>query len=265
MTIMRLGFPFILLFLSWLQCLAQDHRKSFFATNRTVSYRLHYGFIQAGTLECNSDTTSYLIEGHKCHKMAITGKTTGAAAAFAKINDRWITYVDTTSGLPFRFVRELQENKYSKDELTEFDRTNNQAVVSTKTDKDEFRVGSYTTTPDAHDMVSAYLYLNSAPLHKYKVNDTIQINVFLEDSTFNFKIRFLGKEKIKTNYGKMKAYKISPIMPENTIFSKEEAILCWISADADRIPLKLRAKLTVGAVEMELEKYSEYERLENGR
>ena len=238
---------------------AQEHANLFFKKAKNVSYRIHYGFIDAGVLECTSDTNSFLIDGHTCFKMAVTGKTTGAAAAFAKINDRWITYVDSVTGYPYRFVRELQENNYTKEELTEFDRKNASAVVSNKTDKDEYNVTTHTTTPDAYDMVSAYLHLSSIRFNKLSVNDTVQINVFLEDSTFQFKIRYLGKEKIKTKYGKHHSYKISPIMPENSIFSKEEAIICWLSADADRIPLKLRAKLVVGAVEMDLEKYSGYE------
>ena len=108
-------------------------------------------------------------------------------------------------------------------------------------------------------MVSAYLHLSAIHFNKLTKNDTIQMNVFLEDSTFRFQIRYLGKEKIKTKYGKRQSYKISPVMPDNSIFSKEEAIICWLSADADKIPLKLRAKLVVGAVEMDLVKYSGYE------
>lgn len=238
---------------------AQERSNPFFDKAKNVSYRIHYGFIDAGVLECVSDTSSFLIENRKCYKLAITGKTTGAASAFAKINDRWITYIDTVSGYPFRFIRELQENSYTKEEMTEFDRDNALAVVSNKTDKDEYNVTTHPVPTDAHDMVSAYLKLHATYFHKHKQKDTITIKVFLEDSTYQFKIRYLGKEKIKTKYGKKQAYKISPIMPENSIFSKEESIVCWLSADSERIPLKLRAKLIVGAVEMELEKYSGYE------
>jgi hypothetical protein len=233
--------------------------QSFFTTKKEASYRIHYGFINAGELSFLSDTTLHLVEKKMCHKMAVTGKTTGAAAAFAKIDDRWITYVDTVSGLPFRFIRELSENNYAKEELTEFDRESQFVVVSTKTSKDEFRVGSYHIPPDAHDMVSAYLSLNAYPLDKMLAQDTIRINVFLEDSTFAFKIKYLGRETINTEYGKKEAYKIAPMMPENSIFSKEEDLVCWISADAHKIPLKFKAKLSVGAVEMELERYSGYE------
>ena len=255
----RLSYIFILSSFSF-STSAQEHSNLFFKKAQTVSYRIHYGFIDAGVLECVSDTNSFLIDGHTCFKMAVTGKTTGAAAAFAKINDRWITYVDSVTGYPYRFVRALQENNYTKEELTEFDRKNATVVVSNKTDKDEYNVTTHITTPDAHDMVSAYLSLHAIRFNKLNINDTVHINVFLEDSTFRFQIRYLGKEKIKTKYGKRHSYKISPIMPDNSIFSKEEAIICWLSADADKIPLKLRAKLVVGAVEMDLERYSGYEK-----
>lgn len=193
--------------------------------------------------------------------MEIIGKTTGAAAAFANIHDRWISYVDSSTGYPFRFIRELQENNYVKEELTEFDRDNNIVVVSTKSSEqeDEYVARSFKVPTDAHDMVSAYLALNTYPLQNLKQDSSFNFHVFLEDSTYFFTIRYLGKETIKTKYGKKEAFKISPIMPENSVFSKEEAIVCWISTDKERIPLKLKAKLTVGAVEMELEHFSAYE------
>ena len=191
--------------------------------------------------------------------MEIIGKTTGAAAAFANIHDRWISYIDSATGHPFRFIRELQENNYVKEELTEFDRDNNIAIVSTKSSEDEYVAGSFKVPADAHDMVSAYLALNTYPLQDLKKDSLFSFHVFLEDSTYSFAIRYLGKETIKTKYGKKEAFKISPIMPENSIFSKDEAIVCWIGTDKERIPLKLKARLTVGAVEIELEHYSAYD------
>jgi hypothetical protein len=245
----------LLLGLSYQSSLAQP----FFSQKKEVLYRIHYGFIDAGELLCFSDTNYHFVENKKCRKMEIIGKTTGAAAAFASIHDRWISYVDSATGYPFRFIRELQENNYAKEELTEFDRENQIVIVSTKTDKDEYTAASFKVPQDAHDMVSAYLALNAYPLHTLAEDSLFGFHVFLEDSTYFLQIRFLGKETIKTKYGKIEAFKISPIMPDNSVFSKEEAILCWISADAERIPLRLRAKLAVGAIEMELEHYSAYE------
>ncbi len=237
---------------------AQDSSKTFFSNSRSITYSLHYGFINAGTLECRSDTNMHLVEGYKCYKMDVLGQTSGAAASFAKIHDKWITYIDRKTGLPIKFIRELQENKYVKEELTEFDRQNNIALVSTKTNDDEYSVTSHVISSKAHDMVSAYLALNAAPLDTMKTNQTLQFDVFLEDSTYTFQIKFLGKESINTAYGKKDAYKLSPVMPENSVFSKEEDIVCWISADKDKIPLKVRAKIAIGSIEMELDRYSGY-------
>ena len=252
--------PFVAYVLLLLGTMAKEsNAQPFFSQKKEVLYRIHYGFIEAGELMCFSDTNYHYVENKKCRKMEIIGKTTGAAAAFASIHDRWISYVDSTTGLPFRFIRELKENDYAKEELTEFDRDNDIVIVSTKTDKDEYSAASFKVPHDAHDMVSAYLALNAYPLHTLAENGMFGFHVFLEDSTYSFQIRYLGKESIKTKYGKKEAFKISPIMPDNSVFSKDEAILCWISTDDERIPLKLRAKLAVGAIEMELEHYSVYE------
>jgi hypothetical protein len=238
---------------------AQNEVKPFFSTNRNMAYSIRFGFLKAGTMECISQTNAHMIENKKCYKLEVMGKTAGSFAAFAKIQDRWMSYVDTSIGLPFRFIRELRENKYTKEELTEFDRENNLAVVSTKTNQDEYKVATYNTPPNVHDMLSAYLALNAAPLHQLQLNEIVRMNVFLDDSTYQFSIMYLGREQIKTKYGKKDSFKISPIMPENSVFSKKEAIICWISADSEKIPLKLRAKVKIGTLELDLQKYSGYE------
>ena len=257
---MRIRIPLLVIFfLSLLISVnAQDSTKAFFSKPRSIVYNLSYGFINAGTLECRSDTSMHKVENYNCYKMDVVGQSSGAAAAFAKIHDKWITYIDRNTGYPIKFIRELQENNYVKEELTEFDRPNNIAVVSTKTNDAEYSVTTHSITAKAYDMVSAYLALNAAPLDTMKTNQTLQFDVFLEDSTYSFQIKYLGKETLNTKYGKKEAHKLSPLMPENSIFNKEEDILCWISADADKIPLRVRAKIAIGTIEMDLEKYSGY-------
>jgi len=39
---------------------------------------------------------------------------------------------------------------------------------------------------------------------KYKVNDKIPFSMFLDNEIFNMYIRYLGKETVKTRYGKFK-------------------------------------------------------------
>ena len=50
---------------------------------------------------------------------------------------------------------------------------------------------------------------------------------------------------------------MEPIMPKNGIFSGKDAIKFWISDDQRKIPLKIRAQLFIGAVEVDITDYQE--------
>jgi len=70
-------------------------------------------------------------------------------------------------------------------------------------------------------------------------------------------MKYLGKERLRTKLGKIKAYKFSPIIPhtKNSVLSDENPILTWISADEYRIPLKIKVNTKYGDVEANIEEY----------
>jgi len=41
-------------------------------------------------------------------------------------------------------------------------------------------------------------------------------------------------------------------MPKNSMFDGEDSILCWISDDLNRIPIKIQAKMFIGNSGLEL-------------
>ena len=64
-----------------------------------------------------------------------------------------------------------------------------------------------------------------------------------------------NKKEIRTKFGKVASIEMAPIMPDNKIFRGENSIKFWVSDDINRVPLKIRAKLFVGAFEVELTDY----------
>ena len=66
-------------------------------------------------------------------------------------------------------------------------------------------------------------------------------------------MRFLGRETVNTKLGKIKALVFAPIMPKNDLFEEgDEKIKIWLSDDSNKIPIKIWAKMWIGAVEIDL-------------
>ena len=220
-------------------------------------YNVSYGFINAGEVMVSVDSQFVKVDSNICFKAEITARTKGVAGFFSKINDVWISYIDSASFLSYRFVRNQQENNYTLRENTEFDRSTKQALVTRMKENNAFELKTYPISANVQDMVSAYFGLRSNQGEKLRTNDTVSFDVFLEDTTFHLQMKYLGKERLRTKLGKIKAYKFSPIIPhtKNSVLSDENPILTWISADEYRIPLKIKVNTKYGDVEANIEEY----------
>jgi Protein of unknown function (DUF3108) len=229
-------------------------RNNNFSCGEKYTYGASYGFISVAEGIVKLDPQIHTLNSRPCYKVDISGKTVGLCA-IAKVRDYWTSYIDTAAIVPHRFYRNITENSYKLEETTTFDHANKTAKVAYKkmdgrTGENTFDVQQY-----SQDLVSGYYYIRTLDFSTLKPGDTFSFPAFYEDNTYSFTVKYIGKEVIKTKFGKLNSYVMSPIMPSNqTVFEGKDAIRFWISDDANRVPLKVRAKLFIGSFELELEK-----------
>lgn len=65
-------------------------------------------------------------------------------------------------------------------------------------------------------------------------------------------IRYLGKETVKTKYGKFRAFKFKPLLLKGTIFQGGEKMTVWVSDDANHIPIRIESPIVVGKVKVDM-------------
>lgn len=222
-----------------------------FAKGEKLTYLAHYGFIHAGRGVVKLDNMTYYKNGRPCYRVDIEGKTTGMFAVGMKVQDTWRSYIDMEAIMPHEFYRNILENKYALEETTHFDQKRGKIEVA-RTRKGTTKNTSYTMPMYTQDMVSGYYYLRTLDFSKYKSGDLISMDAFLEDKLYVFQIKYLGQGVVKTRFGKINAFKLSPIMPENSVFKGKDAVEFWISDDLNRVPLLVRMNMFVGAFEVEL-------------
>lgn len=221
-----------------------------FTHGERLEYRVHYGFINAGEGVMVVSDQLYRINSKPCYRIEVTGKTIGSFDLFLRIRNAWGTYVDTNHYLPQKSFRSIQEGKYKRLEETYFDYEKRLARMEVK-DKQPVQL----SIPDMlQDMVSGYYNLRLVDYNNMKSGDTLKINGILEDQVYDFKIRYMGKHWLKTKYGHIKTILLKPVLPNNALFAGENAISLWISDDANKIPLKCKADMVMGAVELDLKK-----------
>jgi len=212
-------------------------------------FRIHYGFFNAGyaTLDLKKDT----FQGKTLLHAVGKGWTVGMSRWFMKINDDYESYFNDDNQ-PVRFIRKIDEGGYTKDVELRFNHSNKKVLVI---DKKNSKANYYKITKDIHDMVSVFYYLRNYDTSKLKKGDNIKVNMFFDNEIYPFKLKILGREVIKTKLGKIKALKLRPIVMSGRVFKENESLTVWVSDDANKIPLLIKADLLVGSLKASLMEY----------
>ena len=79
--------------------------------------------------------------------------------------------------------------------------------------------------------------------------------MFFDEENYKFRLKFLGRETVKTEFGKVKALMFRPYVMAGRVFKEQESLTLWVSADENKIPLKIKADLRVGSLRAELESF----------
>ena len=102
------------------------------------------------------------------------------------------------------------------------------------------------------DVLSAIFYARNINFDQYKKDDKIQFSMFLDNEIYEMYIRYLGKETVKTRYGKFKAIKFKPLLIKGTIFEGGEKMTVWVSDDGNRIPVRIESPISVGSIKVDM-------------
>jgi hypothetical protein len=219
-----------------------------FQAGEQITFHVYYSvvgtYIHAGdaifttTLERFANKTVYHVVGD--------GKTKASYDWIYKVRDRYETFIDTATLQPLKFIRNVDEGGYKNYETITFNRNANTAV----TNKGVFPV------PDCiQDVLSAMYYARNIDFNKYKAEDKIPFKMFLDNEVFNMYIRYLGKETVKTQYGKFKAIKFKPLLLKGTIFEGGEKMTVWVSDDPNHVVLRVESPIVVGKVKIDMMAY----------
>lgn len=221
-----------------------------FQVNEFLKYRVHYGFLNAGFATLKVSETN--LNGVPHFHVVGEGSSTGAVRAFFKVDDRYETYFDKTNFRPTKFIRKIKEGGHEKNRILTF---NHKTKVVTINDLKGKRVTYERFNTPVQDMLSAYYYLRTKSNHDYKTGEFQSVDIFMDGEVYPFKLKVEGRERIKTKFGLIDAIKLKPFVQSGRVFKAKESVTMWVSDDANLIPLKIKADLAVGSLDMDLYEY----------
>ena len=240
----------LILLLGFINTYSQSQKT--FDTGEWFKFKMSYsGFLKAGNATLQIKDTFY--KGKPVYHVIGKGWTTGAIRWFFKVEDRYESFFDKKTGAPYRFIRKIDEGGHTKDLEVEFDHTNRKAIVYDKKNNTE---NTYATEKNVQDMVSAYYFLrNNYKTDEIKEGEVVSLNMFFDEENYVFKLKYLGRETIDTDFGKVKTLVFRPYVMAGRVFKEQESLTLWVSADDNKIPLRVKADLRVGSLRADLESF----------
>ena len=219
-------------------------RNTTFTGGESLKLKVYYtlGFyVAAGEATFNVNLERF--NNKPVYHISAEGRTLGFYDNFFKVRDKYESFVDTATLQPYKFIRNVYEGGYTKLENVIFDQATNKAVSPKAT----------ITVPNCiQDVVSSFYYARNIDFNKYKKDDKIPFSMYLDNEIYSLYIRYIGKETIKTKFGKYNAIKFKPLLLKGSIFEGGEKMTVWISDDGNHIPLRIESPISVGSVKVDL-------------
>jgi hypothetical protein len=243
---------YILLFFTFffLTTASSQDKSVAFKSGEWLRYKMSYsGFLRAGTAILEVDEKE--LNGKKVFHTKGSGWTSGMIKWFFEVNDKYESYFDKDTVKPYVFKRKIDEGGYKKHRITSFNYVSHRAYIQDFTLQKDTSVAFF----NVQDMLSSFYYLRNRDVKNMKKGEEIAIDMFMDSQVYPFKLRFLGREVLKTKFGKVKTMIFQPLVQSGRVFKAQESVKLWVTDDANKIPIKMKADLSVGSLRAELEQY----------
>ena len=221
-----------------------------FGPGERLTMRIHYGAIHAGRAHLAVEPG----DGRSFHFVA-TAKSEGFFAWLLRfrVDDRTVAEWDPESACSLGIEKHLREGRAERDQRVVIDPLTGHALVEDAKVKEK----AFALQPCVLDVLSAFFVLRVRGIAE---GEPVRLPVFDNGKSYVLEVRFLGRERLDLPppLGKnVPTLVVEPLLAEGTgLFVKEGRLKIWLTDDARRIPVRLRARVAIGSVTAELESYA---------
>ena len=217
-----------------------------FNAGESLIYQIRYGFIVGGITTFTISDEVY--DGNPVFHARAIGETTGMANTLYGVRDVYESWFDKQTNLPYKQIRDIKEGHYTRYNEVTYDRKNN--TVNSKLS------GVHNVPEKILDLTSTFYYLRRIDFSKLNEGEVIFVNMYFADEIFPFRLRYKGKEIIKTKFGKISCIKICPVVAVGRMFKAQDDLTIWFSDDENHLPVLVKMDISVvGSVLLKLIKY----------
>jgi hypothetical protein len=218
-----------------------------FTYGEKLEYRVHYGWINAARISMQVDDTAVMVNDRPTYHISANGKTNRSFDWMYTVRDHFESFVDTSGVAPLKYFKLVREDNYRDKDLVYY----NHETKKLRGLKKNMEMPAY-----VQDVVSGTYYARTIDFSNAYVGKTYPLNIYLDQKIYNLKFKYLGKEVIKSDFGKVKCIKLRPQLVVDRVFKDEDDMTVWVSDDDNRVPIRVQTDIWIGSLKVDLTKYS---------
>jgi len=211
-----------------------------------VRYNMHFN-LNVGEVTFEVKPNAEKVAGKDCYHVVAEGKTYPFYDPFFKVRDKYETYIEKQSILPFVFIRNIMEGGFKTNQYVVFNHYKDMAKSTKKIKK----------IPDnTQDMLSALYYARTLDFSKAVKGQAFYMTTYIDDSAYKVGMKYMGKENVKTDAGTYRCVKLQPILIVDRVFKSDDQMMLRVTDDANHIPVRVESGISVGKIRADLTSYS---------
>ncbi|MDR1543904.1 MAG: DUF3108 domain-containing protein [Prevotellaceae bacterium] len=204
-----------------------------------LKYNAKYGIIKGGEVVINSKRVRY--QNDDCYNVKIDMYAIGLVDDIFHFHDIFESYFSTKTMMPYLFVRDAHEGKYTAFEKVFYHDTYIESTLK----------GRFETGKRYYDLVSSIFALRRMDWSRLKEGDEIIFPIYFDEKIFDVKIIYTGKVDLKMNRKIYHCRQFTPVFTGTGMFSKNGVNICF-SDDYKRKPVLIKVNFKVGSFKVEL-------------
>ncbi len=213
-----------------------------FSAGERLTYLISWSeIIDAGTavLEVREEKQT---DGKKVYRLVSTARSSGLVSKFYKVNDMIESIIDSEQLYSLSYRLDQSHGKRKKKRVMTFNPTEGTVVVVDADGKQN----TYSTPPGILDPLSSLYYVRTR--QDFIVGKPITIDVNDDGKNWAVEVQTIGREKIKTSFGKFNTIKVKTYPRYEGVFQHKGEIYIWFTDDERKIPVLMQSEITIGSI-----------------
>lgn len=221
-----------------------------FAVGETLTYELTWSVFRAGRLVATLGRAN--TGPGDPYEVKVSARSRGFVSLLYEVQDDFDVVFDPTGKCSLEVTKKIKEGRRRKETRIVFDNSRKLAVLD---ERDLNRPAdppkhAETETPGCvADLVTAFYYLRSRPM---QVGQRITVPVNDGTKTSEVIAQVQAREEIQTALGRRFAFRIEPTVFDG-LYKRKGRMLIWLSDDEQRLPLRVKAIISVGTITGDLQ------------